>query len=1275
MKKKILVPVFVLLAGIGQLSARQTSLPTEVARLEFKARQSLPVAPEAAQLGKYGNVPVSLFTGTPQISIPLHEFKGQMLSLPISLSYNNGGFKPGEVAPWVGMGWSLNAGGVITRGVMGNPDINENYYDNGPLVLPPSSDVFAYQDFLKQMKMEIRDLQPDMYYYNFAGKSGKFMVLPDKSIVKKERDNLTITYNHPDEFVITDENGTTYRFASPEQTRMQLMDDIQEEAPPRRSYSYNSSWYLTSMVSVNNVERIDFTYESTIEGAISEEISQNRSVTLSMITTHKRPSGSDYSEQGSAVTTSPPFVWAKRKFLKSVVYSRAGDRVGSVELESVSNRPDSNFPLDKQLKSIKIYEGKLQKQYSLGYGFFGGPGSTSSQKRMHLDTLAQVLQWPASETPPPPYLFTYNEMGSPPERSTAGLDHWGFYNGYGNSSLVPAITFPNGRSVGDGALRNPNFSGSISGVLSRITYPTGGYTEFAYEQHDALLQDSSTRDVGGIRIREITDYSYASKKGTVKRYEYQLENGKTSGKSDNNFPRYDVTTSMHRWPPPIVIGGSEEQSTVNYTVSANSVYGMGAVQGSHIGYSRVTEYQYDFNNYQPLGKTVYQYHIGSIDQFDDHVGNGDLEKKSVYDNNDRLLSELSNTYTYQIIGNVPQVRVKLKAAQDNLTQWCKKQDANGMFTYEGRGVWKSMGDCLEVRTFTNILYSDGYTIWAQQKQLVQQTEKTFDLMTGNYLTSIRKMTYGSDKHTFPTQINDLTTNNEEVVTVKKYAGDYIGVNGSTAGIAALTSAGMYGTEIESIQYRQQTDGSNKRLISGLLTYYDQYQPVSTFRLEAAGAPDTWVTSSWGGNNLVTDSRYKPLASYKYSFGQIVEQRKDNDAPQAFAREYPDRYPVMVVNNALFEEIAYTGFEQMSMYGGNWTNSGGVFDLNSGHTGRYSLKIPVTGYLQCNLGASVTKPMVVSYWSKTGPLTVTQEGTTSVPLSTTGITRNGWTFYLHRTSGIAGVFRLSGTDAWIDDVQIYPADAQATTYTYEPGVGISSSTTPDNITTCYEYDALNRLLNVRDDKGNIVQNYTYNYGPGTPMTPAAQTLFYNAEVSRGFVKNDCTLGEPTTVNYRVKYGTHTSAVGQADADALANAEINARGQTYANAHGECLFYNGYQSGNFFKNDCPPENGQGMVYKYEVEARKWSSPVSQAAADQLALDDINTNGQAAANTYGTCSCAAEGKRFINGVCETGNMYYLSSVPENGKYRCTYQYQFSDGSTSQIYTKLSPINCVSL
>ncbi|MEO1519025.1 MAG: hypothetical protein AAFV95_28690, partial [Bacteroidota bacterium] len=67
-------------------------------------------APNAASLGKYGDVPVSYYTGVPNIGVPIHTLQEGPLSLPISLNYHAGGVKVAEMASWVGLGWSLSAG-------------------------------------------------------------------------------------------------------------------------------------------------------------------------------------------------------------------------------------------------------------------------------------------------------------------------------------------------------------------------------------------------------------------------------------------------------------------------------------------------------------------------------------------------------------------------------------------------------------------------------------------------------------------------------------------------------------------------------------------------------------------------------------------------------------------------------------------------------------------------------------------------------------------------------------------------------------------------------------------------------------------------------------------------------------------------------------------------------------------------------------------------------------------------------------------------------------
>ncbi len=82
-----------------------------------------------ANLGLYGEIPVSYYTGVPNISVPLYEIKGKQITVPIYLSYHPAGIRP-EIHPGpVGLGWSLRAGGVISRTVKGNgPD--ESNSDN-----------------------------------------------------------------------------------------------------------------------------------------------------------------------------------------------------------------------------------------------------------------------------------------------------------------------------------------------------------------------------------------------------------------------------------------------------------------------------------------------------------------------------------------------------------------------------------------------------------------------------------------------------------------------------------------------------------------------------------------------------------------------------------------------------------------------------------------------------------------------------------------------------------------------------------------------------------------------------------------------------------------------------------------------------------------------------------------------------------------------------------------------------------------------------------------
>lgn len=75
-----------------------------------------------------------------QISIPIHTVVEGTISLPVSLNYHAGGVRVAENGSWAGLGWSVNAGGMVSRSVLGRPDERSNGYltIGSTIALPPA---------------------------------------------------------------------------------------------------------------------------------------------------------------------------------------------------------------------------------------------------------------------------------------------------------------------------------------------------------------------------------------------------------------------------------------------------------------------------------------------------------------------------------------------------------------------------------------------------------------------------------------------------------------------------------------------------------------------------------------------------------------------------------------------------------------------------------------------------------------------------------------------------------------------------------------------------------------------------------------------------------------------------------------------------------------------------------------------------------------------------------------------------------------------------------
>lgn len=171
------------------------------------------------------------------------------------------------------------------------------------------------------------------------------------------------------------------------------------------------------------------------------------------------------------------------------------------------------------------------------------------------------------------------------------------------------------------------------------------------------------------------------------------------------------------------------------------------------------------------------------------------------------------------------------------------------------------------------------------------------------------------------------------------------------------------------------------------------------------------------------------------------------------------------------------------------------------------------------------------------------------------------------------------------------------------------------------------------------------------------LWYNVKKSKSFRKNDCDpdTEEGSLVTMTIEAGQFSSTISQEDADRKAEAELNAKGQDYANSYGTCntiKWYNDRKSKMFQKTDCEVTEVGSMV-EYVVEAGRFSSSVSKEDANQKALDALEAEGPGYANEHGTCETnlwynVEKSKVFYKNDCEDGfiGAPYTYTV-EAGKY----------------------------
>jgi YD repeat-containing protein len=452
--------------------------------------QIIPPSPEASALGKYGEIPVGYNTGVPSIEIPLYSYNGKEITIPIGISYHASGLRVNETATWLGLGWILNASGVITRTVQGIPDelrynndyvLLENYY-NGLLPEPlheRSGVPNNAPDFrLDAYNTKYYDLEPDLYHYNFLGRSGKIIFDKNRNPILLPHQDLSIHFkdqNNPIAgFIITDEKGFRYFFDATEYT---------ETITATSNESAITGWFL-SKVSVPGGEEVFFSYNNV------------------QYDSHQRSQSYNYIYQGESGSCGGPGESLNTSYVQFRAFTRQLSQITSsnnlltVAFFAGTPRDDSSFgqTLDargNRLDSIVVKQvsGQNIRKFSFGYDYFGTV--QDNNKRLKLASVSESN----TGLPPKVHRFIYFENQVLPKLSSFKIDHWGLYNNNGANTIIPRTYYVGLRANGNhysmtlpltytGADREPDSILMKACMLRKIEYPTGGITEFEYEPHD-----------------------------------------------------------------------------------------------------------------------------------------------------------------------------------------------------------------------------------------------------------------------------------------------------------------------------------------------------------------------------------------------------------------------------------------------------------------------------------------------------------------------------------------------------------------------------------------------------------------------------------------------------------------------------------------------------------------------------------------------------------------------------------------------------------------------
>lgn len=541
---------------------------------------------------------------------------------------------------------------------------------------------------------------------------------------------------------------------------------------------------------------------------------------------------------------------------------------------------------------------------------------------------------------------------------------------------------------------------------------------------------SFNKPVGGLRIKTITDYDpYDAAKAIRKDYTYSgpllIAPIDTINSYLNDYTQEFDASSC---------GGFCFQDYVVRSSSTKAAFG--SIEGGTVGYSRVSvQYSngasgktvFSFSNENDngaFGATLFPYPPAESYEW----RRGQLLSRIDYDATGKPVKKLLNTFQYS-----PKAQLTIFKA--------------GFSTYYLQPSFQLNG----------VTWPKFYISTEQVKQ-VTTTQTTYSYPGNDSLVQTTNFYYDNANNLSPVRTETSDSKGNILKTIQRTALEKTDINSatpltSTASVAidTMIARNMISQVIQQEQYR----GSN--LMNRSLTNYKN-----------------WTSALLAPENLQLQTSTNPIETRllfaKYdSKGNLLEQQKAYDAKNTYLYDYAQNLPIAEAINADNLSIAHTSFEADG--GGNWTLPDTIRNYTYSITGRKSYSLVTGKTISATVPAG--KQYIVSYWSRNGAITIKSNGAT-IALNFTGLVKNGFTYYEHILPNTTTAVTATASNAVIDELRLYPIDAQMKTYTYNPLIGMTSSCDVSNTITYYEYDAFNRLKFIRDRDRNIIKTITYQY---------------------------------------------------------------------------------------------------------------------------------------------------------------------------------------------------------